>query len=253
MSNLSAATPRSATSGSPSKKTSFEDAVRIAHEIRTSLEQQGWFHLREKISLPQYDTLCEYVGHLELRTDVRVDEERFKELRTDNPAARLRPTVYSPAGLDLHTDRPTADFLGWYCVAQDAEDGTLRLLDLWPVLAGLAEETLALLRSVPMRYHLPDALNGEQCLTEPLLSRSAARDKVYFAPWHVEPNLSPAQKEAVEIFEKAVNQQATDASLHVRLEPGESLFVDNRRFLHGRGAIAPKSRRHLVRYYIQLR
>jgi alpha-ketoglutarate-dependent taurine dioxygenase len=237
----------------PAEKSIPENAVRLADSIRRGVEQRGWFHLRERISLREYDTLSSGLGDLELRTDVKVDAEKRKSVRRNDQAERVRPTVYSSAALDLHTDRPTADVLGWYCVKQDVTEGALCLLDLWPVLASLTEEDLELLQSVPIRYHVPNALGVEEALTEPLLVRTASRYKVYFAPWHLGPNLSGPRRQAVARFQEAVNRSTRNAALQVRLEPGESLFIDNRRLLHGRGAIAPESQRHLVRYYIRLR
>ena len=38
----------------------------------------------------------------------------------------------------------------------------------------------------------------------------------------------------------------------LRIQKHDTVFVDNRRVLHGRGALSEQSRRHLVRFYLRV-
>jgi alpha-ketoglutarate-dependent taurine dioxygenase len=84
-----------------------------------------------------------------------------------------------------------------------------------------------------------------------LLTRRGDAWAVYYVPWLVEPPEDEGTRRLLERFTDYVHDKEAHDLIAVRLRRGESLFVDNRRILHGRGALPEGSRRHLVRLYLQ--
>ena len=59
------------------------------------------------------------------------------------------------------------------------------------------------------------------------------------------------QAHAISAFERALSEYVANGGVvSIRLDPGQALFVNNRVVLHARDAIAPDSRRRLVRAYV---
>jgi alpha-ketoglutarate-dependent taurine dioxygenase len=52
-------------------------------------------------------------------------------------------------------------------------------------------------------------------------------------------------------FRRALSAEAKRSADELRLKPGDALFIDNRRLLHGRRAIAHDSRRTLHRLWVR--
>ena len=229
-----------------------DDPGGLAKMILEKVQDCGAVHVRLKLSEQAYDSLVRRVGTVELRTDIRVDRERAELERPPVAEGAQRPAVNNPSALGFHTDRPSADMLAWFCVQQDAEDGTLSLIDARDLHECLEERHLKLLQSVPVSYHSRRADGNVSIGTEPLLTKKGSGYVIYFAPWLMPSDLDPELSEAIGAFERYIAHKSQASCWHIRLEPGESLYIDNRRLLHGRGALAEHSRRHLVRYYLQV-
>ena len=229
-----------------------DDLGGLAKMILKKVQDCGAVHVRLKLSEQAYDSLVRRVGTVELRTDIRVDRDRAVMERPPGAEGAQRPAVNNPSALGFHTDRPSADMLAWFCVQQDAEDGTLSLIDARDLHECLQERHLKLLQSVPVSYHTRRADGNVSICTEPLLVKQGSSYLIYFAPWLMASDLDPEQTEAIGAFERYLEHKSQAYCWHIRLEPGESLYIDNRRLLHGRGALAENSRRHLVRYYLEV-
>jgi hypothetical protein len=191
---------------------------------------------------------AEQLGTITLRTDIRVDSEADDALRrARNPLYAGRPSVYRAEGLSYHTDSPLTDMLAWYCVEQDAVDGTSALIDTGDLAQHFNEEELSALSEVRVRFMTRGDDDNEIAREYPLF----ADGKVYYAPWLVSEDLDEREREMAARFAAYLARKDTTDPIRIRLKPGEMLFVDNHRILHGRSPIPPDSRRHLVRLYIR--
>src|SRR5262249_28857080 len=95
----------------------------------------------------------------------------------------------------------------------------------------------------------PDGI-GEILHQAPLISRDAGL-KVFYVPWQIRTPPDDLGRALIARSSRYVRLKAGRDLLSIRLERRQSLFIDNRRLLHGRGALPEDSRRHLVRLYIR--
>jgi hypothetical protein len=227
---------------------SIDEAELLAAEVRDRLPIEGYVHIGWVVSEDLFTAAARQLGTIALRTDIRVDSEADEALRrARDPLYADRPSVYRAEGLSYHTDSPLMDILAWYCVEQDAVDGTSALVDAGDLAQHFDEDELAVLSRVRVRAMMRDSGNREIVREFPLF----ADGKVYYAEWLLSPDLSEIERELAGRFADYLAKKDASQPIRIRLNPGQSLFVNNRRILHGRSAIPPDSRRHLVRLYIR--
>jgi hypothetical protein len=226
----------------------IDDAAQLAAEVRDRLPREGYVHIARVLPQDVFDAAAQQLGSIELRTHIRVDTEADEALRrARDPHYADRPSVYRADGLSYHTDSPIIDMLAWYCVEQDAVDGTSALIDTGDIAQHFTAEEQAVLGRIRVRAMQRDDQNREIIREYPLF----ANGKVYYAPWLVCEDLGDAERELAARFAGYVAQKDATEPIRIRLKPGEMLFVDNHRILHGRSEIPADSKRHLVRLYIR--
>jgi hypothetical protein len=230
------------------------ELARLVATIRSSLEVDGLARITRRLTLDDFEALGEMIGIVELRTDIRVDRARREEqmgLRNE-ALGRSRPGVYQAEALALHTDRPTASILAWYCVAQDDRAGATVLLDTSDLAEHFSAEELAALRGVSVSYTLRrPGSRAEEVFRHPLLSGTDPPYQLYYVPWNISETASVEERRALVAFANYLLRAQERRAIRIRLEPGEALFINNHRLLHGRDALPQDSRRHLVRLYIR--
>jgi len=149
--------------------------------------------------------------------------------------------------IPLHSDSPEADVIAWYCTSQDEEDGTSLLLDTSEILIRLQAATCRALTTIKLPYF--DWRGGGIKGYASLLSINGDHSsKVYYAPWLLPKELSERQRHAVAIFQRYI---LSASPRRVRLQPGQCLFVNNWRILHGRDRVSQNSGRLLKRVWLQ--
>ncbi|MFO0606906.1 MAG: TauD/TfdA family dioxygenase [Polyangiales bacterium] len=165
----------------------------------------------------------------------------------------LRPGAHAyvaqPGPVPLHTDQPEVAAIGWWCEAQDDEDGASLLLDTWPVVDSLPDRARARLRCVDLVT--PPLAGGPPTMRWPVLRPSPRGEHVFCSPWLRAAGDHPEDQAALDDFRRRVSEHARTDVRSVRLRVGEALFVDNRRVLHGRRAIGAASRRCLRRLWLR--
>jgi hypothetical protein len=199
------------------------DWVEIDNAVRT----RGYAHF--KLNESKNKRLLELMGRVVQTTAVRLLPQASTYLS-------------SPQALAAHTDHPWVDLILWKCVVQDQHDGTQVLLDGHAICAELGSEIDAL-RSI--RLPVPGLHDLKPSGAHPILGD----DGLYWVPWRNPPQLSKAEAIAYKKFKRltAENFDCTG----IRLQPGEMLLIDNRRMLHGRGALPSNSSRLLRRWWIK--
>lgn len=214
----------------------------LAAKILAAVKSFGYAHIKQLLSVEEFEAVSEQMGAIYLRTDLALKPD-------------LGSIVYKSDGIGFHADNPTVYIIGWYCVRQDETDGSSRLIDTSDLIAFFAPDELDALGTITVRCpdhgrHDPD--NGvEAYFYAPLVSRHAARCHVYYAPWHLPDIYDEIQTRALEKFFQYVEAKERAGAISIRLKEDESLFFDNRRMLHGRGAIGQESKRLIKRVWIR--
>ena len=206
--------------------------------IELGLRERGFIHVRDALTLDEFRGLGLTIGDV-------VGEERIA----------LRPGAHAyvakPGPVPLHTDQPEVEIIGWRCENQDDEDGASLLFDTRPFVEGLDVSLVDMLHDVQLVT--PPLEGGPPTMRWPVLRRTASGDAVFCSPWLRSASSAPSHVSALERFREQLSRTIKRASTRVRMSAGEMLFVDNQRVLHGRGAIAPASRRVLHRLWIRRR
>ncbi len=231
-----------------SKMTSAEQSAVIREMIRGS----GYFHLRVPIALDAFNLLASGLGAVQGRTDITIDTVRdlAQQRRRGSTIRPNRGSVYRAEGIGFHTDAPSVSLIGWYCLEPDTVDGANLLLDTRDLTDHFALDELAILSTIQVNCPVleSDTQNFRQ---EPLISKSDSAYHVYYAPWLLLDGYQEQQSRLLEKFDRYLRDRERTQLIRVRLEKQESLFIDNRRMLHGRGPIAADSKRHLIRVYLR--
>ena len=152
-----------------------------------------------------------------------VDPEREIRQRATRAYGTERPGVYQAAPLDMHTDRPTARVLGWYCVEPDASGGATLLFDGRDLTDYFSIGELEALGKVLVGYALRDPTTWEETLRfAPLVERRGDEWAIYYVPWFVQRPEDDGTKRLLERFGDYVGQggkRPDPGSLGARAEP----------------------------------
>jgi hypothetical protein len=200
------------------------------------LRARGFAHVRATLDRASYLELARQLGDA---------------VGTEIIALRPRAHAYvaKPGPVPLHTDHPAVDVIGWLCEAQDEADGASQLLDTRPIVDGLTTKERDELERVGLAC--PPLAGGPATERWPVLRRTAHGTAVFSSPWLRVIDDNAARQGAHDAFRQRLSHHARRAVEEVRLAPGEALFIDNRRILHGRRSITGNSHRTLVRVWLQ--
>jgi hypothetical protein len=226
------------------------DVLATAERVRGSLALSGCAWIRNAISYESFEEVCGALGSIMHRTDIRIDEEMESEQRRVR-IEKDRPSVYRSSALDFHTDSSRVDLIAWYCRAQDATDGATLLVDTHDLPAALAKDELAALAEVRVLQPTRGADGLEESVPAPLLTSTDEAIGITYTPWLVEQPATARSKAALTSFEGYIAHKRQTALISIKLEPGEALFINNRRMLHARNELPADSKRHLIRLYLQ--
>jgi Taurine catabolism dioxygenase TauD, TfdA family len=228
------------------------DLPALADHVHSNLAAHGWVHVAHSLSEADFEAVAARIGTNELRTNIVVDPERERLQKASRGTMLARPGVYQAAALDMHTDRPTAHVLAWYCVEQDDQAGATLLIDTSDLTDHFSDADLDGLGRVHVTCAIRDPITSKEIVkTAPLLTRRGDTRLLYFVPWLVDQLTGEAELELLQRFIRYVRMKEENDLIPIRLERGQSLFIDNRRMLHGRGELPAGSRRHLIRLYLR--
>ena len=228
-------------------------AATIADRVRHDLATRHWSHVGQPIDASDFEAVAARLGTVDRRLEVVVSPEREQEQRSSRRNNLPRPSLYQSTELGFHTDPPRtslgggADVLAFYCLAQDDHDGASLLIDMSRLEHDFTPDEIDGLRRVEVAYSTirPDGV--DELHTLPLLSRDADRISLHYMPWGVRLPTDPALARLMGRFEQYARDRPV---VSIRLKAGESLFLDNRVMLHGRGPLLPDSKRRLLRVHL---
>jgi len=226
--------------------------IMVGARPKVELEAKGYCHIQQPVSKDYFMEVMAQWGAIRSETELFVSPEMAaRQQRQRNPKSNsARPSVYQSHAIPLHTDRPDERIIGWYCCEQDKEDGAIRMLDMQSVLNRLAPDILTGLRAVKLHF-IRKAKGQETLVEEPLLRLCGDTFEVYYASWFLLNEYPAAQQAALEALQESIRQWEAEALVTVRLQPGEALIINNKRMLHGRGAIGLNRKRQLLRVGVQ--
>ncbi len=204
-------------------------------EIVQGLHGAGYVHVPGPMTLNEFNDLSQRLGYVVARERIALRE-------------RAHAYVAKPGVVPLHTDQPQVEVIGWWCLRQDANDGASHLLDGIDVVKRLEDSTVASLRRT--RLACPAVAGGPPRTAVSVLRHEDGRDKLFCSPWLEPVGGDEASHMALRQLWHAVGLAAAERLVQIRLAPGDALFIDNQRMLHGRDAIASDSRRALHRVWI---
>jgi hypothetical protein len=222
----------------------------ISAAIRNVLNIAGYFHLTWPMSMEHYEQTAGRLGTIVLRSDVKVDLDRARN-QEQVRHIQGRGGIYSPSPLHLHTD-PNADLVSWYCVEQDAVGGPMLMLDTGNLEEHFSPDELEALSRVDLwSPSRKSETEPEELTPVPLLSRKNGRYKIFYAPWLLRDSYDDEATSALKKFVGYINELEEKQLLSLPVKKQDTIFIDNGRMLHGRGALPETSRRHLVRLYLR--
>jgi hypothetical protein len=221
------------TGSSPSR----EDARRLIE----SINDEGYAHIKTFISSERFESLSRRLGNIVFRTTLQIAPGR-------------KSVVYNRDEIGFHTDNPKVRIIGWHCVRQDEVDGSSLLLDTRDIAEHFPPSELAVLETIELRcpdleLHDPDA-GKEAYFKTQLLSWKGDEPQVYFVRWLLLSSYDSGQLAVLDKFVRYLRHKEEHEVFSIRLKEGEALFINNRRLLHGRGAIGENSSRLIERVWL---
>jgi hypothetical protein len=222
----------------------------ISAAIRNVLNTAGYLHLTWPMSMEHYEQIAGRLGTIVLRSDVKVDLDRARN-QEQVRHIQGRGGIYSPSPLHLHTD-PNADLVSWYCVEQDEVGGPMLMLDTGNLEEHFALRELEILSRIDLwSPSRKSETEPEELTPVPLLSKKNGRYKLFYAPWLLRDSYDNEATSALNNFVSYINELEEKQLLSLPIRKQDTIFIDNGRMLHGRGALPETSRRHLVRLYLR--
>ncbi len=198
-------------------------------EIREALSDRGFFQMKHPCEYTDFLATANVLGTVFATADVKIH-------------AKSHSMVSTPSSVPFHNDDPRARYIGWFCVEQDEHSGESQYIDSRRALKRLNESDLHLLEETFVKCPGTDGVVSKHPV---LFKREGERQGFYFAPWLVE----ESDKSTTALLNLTTALRQT-ARVKIRLRPGEMIFIDNHRLLHGRDALDTSSNRYLKRAWI---
>lgn len=209
----------------------------LVDDMVSALRHDGYAVASGLGSLSAYSDIANGLGRVLVRTTVELDPRR-------------RTYVCNEDRVPFHTDHPAAKIIGWLCERQDEKDGASLLVDMRKATEALGASRAKALSEV----HLPCPrlleISKSAHEPRPILEVKGEELAFYYAHWLRPIRATEAGKEAWNTFFELLERDAI-RPIEIRLEPGDALFIDNRRMLHGRRRLPIGSARRLHRVWIE--
>ncbi|MBL4707417.1 MAG: TauD/TfdA family dioxygenase [Flavobacteriales bacterium] len=252
MSNIENFTEEKASIQEIEKAIKDHDVSALSSIIRKEMGTNGFIHITSKMATDIFEEIGHQLGETLTNTSIKVDKQNEKKaIEARAYRSKDRPLAYSAKGINFHSDSPIQKTIGFYCVEQDKIDGSLLMLDMHPVKDHLSDDELSILKTITVNWG--SMSDGKEVINKaPLFDEQNNAIEIYYASWHLQENISPAQQKVLTRFQDFITHTREQHLLKIRLQAGETIFVNNRRMLHARETIADNSQRHIIRLGIGL-
>ena len=223
----------------------------LGAEVLRNLKSAGFAHIKQPVSFETFESIATEMGTIELVSEIRIDDGHAQQLHQTRKV-KTRPSPYQADALGFHSDNPRMDVLAWYCRGQDPNTGATWLIDTNDLPRYFGADELAGLCKLNLWYSVRSRESDEEQLFQiPLLIIQSTGCYVYYQPWLFLDSYDEGQTKLLQKFSEYLAYKQQTQTISVELAQRECLFIDNRRILHGRGAIAADSQRHLTRFFIR--
>ncbi len=209
---------------------SGQAAEPVLQQVVSSLETRGYFLLDQAISKDEFLEISKCLGNVLRREPISLYQSQRG--------------AHQPRPLGFHTDHCDADMIAWQCDIPEPTGGPTLLLDALAVFDAMDDHQKEALTRLEMFSPDPDSYAQKRV---PCLTMDRDEPQFYFTPWNLCPVHDPEVQSVWSWFIKEI--EACD-SFEVELKKGECLFIDNKRFFHGRGVLPNDSKRSLDRIWI---
>ncbi len=206
----------------------------LAQEVIETVSREGYFRGPSKTTIDEFRSIAAAFGDVFYEADVRMGGERPRNYQL-------------PSQIDFHTDHVSAEVAAWYCLERESDGGAMQFIDLAPIAEDLSRDELADLA----RVRVPDNAVWSEGGDIALCTVEGDQVSFHYVPWLDLKVPDDAARRALDRFEAGVRRAKAADIIEMDLTPGELVFVDNRRIMHGRAAIPADSRRHLKRLWIR--
>jgi hypothetical protein len=97
-----------------------------------------------------------------------------------------------------------------------------------------------------------DQATGREKLTVvPLLTKHHDKYRVFYASWLLQDSYDSLSSSVLKKLADYVKDKEQTQLISLPVKKHDTVFIDNGRMLHGRGALSATSKRHLVRLYLR--
>ena len=194
----------------------------------------GIYTLASGTSLERFRGVAGDLGDVFYEADVRMGGERPRNYQL-------------PAAIDFHTDHVSAEIAAWFCVERESDGGAMQFVDLSPVAKALDEQELEALG----RVRVPDNAVWSEGGDIPVCAMRNGQHAFHYVPWLKLNAPDDGARQALAKFEAGIALAKAERMVELDLKPGDLVFVDNHRIMHGRRAIPAGSKRNLKRLWIR--
>ena len=205
-----------------------------AGAIREALADTGIYCPSQEFTLDQFRAAAGELGDVFYEADVRMGAEKPRNYQL-------------PAAIDFHTDHASAEIAAWWCEERESDGGAMQFVDLWPVVEAMNDAELEALG----RVRVPDNAVWSEGGDIPVCWLSNGRRVFHYVPWLMLDAPDAEARSALAKFENGIAEAKAERIAEFDLKPGEVVFVDNHRIMHGRRAIPANSKRNLKRLWIR--
>ncbi len=195
---------------------------------------EGIYTLASGTSLERFRGVAGDLGDVFYEADVRMGGERPRNYQL-------------PAAIDFHTDHVSAEIAAWFCVERESDGGAMQFVDLSPAAKSLGEQELDALG----RVRVPDNAVWSEGGDIPVCAIRNGQRVFHYVPWLKLNAPDEEARQALAKFKAGIAAAKAERIVELDLEPGDLVFVDNHRIMHGRRAIPAGSKRNLKRLWIR--
>jgi len=220
-------------------------------EMRRIYDVQGYVVLETGISdIWIMELLAVYLGSVRgiwgkrYEVNFRPDQEVTKNSVAQS-ATELPPHTDGSFEIDL----PPSFIL--QCIESDLEGyGVSVLIDSWKVIEMLSKQTLQVLLDAPFKFYRAE-MGKEVTLSAPIIERDGASYQFRYRNDRKHPLIPTSDESSQALKELVAAINSNQVRNEFQLKPGDILWANNKRMIHGRTELSNKVPRKVRRFWLQ--
>jgi hypothetical protein len=206
----------------------------LLEQIKTKLHHDGLIFL-ENQDIETFESISSLIGQVILKTDIKIKSDATAMVQTAEP-------------LEWHQDSPEAKWIAWLCLnpGKPLIEPT-EIFDSRNLFNLLSPAEIEILTKIKTTIRTSDNCENETAV----VSRSSNGEMIlYFCPWLINDKLDNFQKQTIEKLKRLLHLN-DGLKNQFFWKQNDLLIIENRRMLHRRPLLDPKSERFLMRNWIR--